>query len=839
MPRIHWIEVRGFRSFGSDPQRLSFESDLALVWGPNSQGKTSLAEAAEFLFTGETSRREFLASAKREFADSLRNAHLAAGDVVSVRASIDDDAGTPHTIERVLTADYRPREDCTSTLTIDGAEAPDLTSLGIHLSQPPLRAPVLMQHCLRYVLSAGPQARSDYFKAVLEVAGLERVRSAVDRGADALGTEEPETFGHLATCLTDATLRPSLSALQAETRPTQELVDEALNAALGSALSGVDPLPDNLASRRTLVNERVQAARAAAFPVDGFQTGAAIVVSELTEEAVWAPLREFAGFAAETDQEVARLTDLFTAVLAVPAVADATEPIDCPVCTTPRALTPERIATIRRELEATRRFRDARSRAVTALRAVGGFATSIRRQSDTACPDFFGWTVEERTRRGFTDAAIAELLGDRADELVPPWTERRAELTAVYEQATSQATALQEAVAALQTENIRTADVTSLQEQATTLAESAQAVQTELGNYLPAQRRIVDPINADIDARRNLAAQQALIDLVDARTTFYDDLVAARARANVRALVETALEEIDAAGAAVFDARFTELGDEIGRWWRLLRADEATYFDGVRRAGTGRRYVDLKAGLSERADGSQPGAIRDAVAVFSDSQLNCLGLAAFLARIVRENGGFVILDDPVPASDTDYQTPFVANVLDELLGLPCQVIVLTHDHRFSESIQTRHQHRTPDVYQVTLEDPRDGSMVQRTTDYIDQMLARAHPFTGRHDPESRKTAARHLRDGTERFCKILLIRDEHARGNTAASLDDYTGNDGTLAALEPQVIPLLTQDPSHPGKLTSLRRHLNPGGHDDTPPESSALRVCYGDLKRFKSDYLS
>jgi recombinational DNA repair ATPase RecF len=60
MPVLEWLEVTGFRSF-AQRQRLDFGSDLALVWGPNSQGKTSIAEAIEFLLTGGTIRRELLA----------------------------------------------------------------------------------------------------------------------------------------------------------------------------------------------------------------------------------------------------------------------------------------------------------------------------------------------------------------------------------------------------------------------------------------------------------------------------------------------------------------------------------------------------------------------------------------------------------------------------------------------------------------------------------------------------------------------------------------------------------------------------------------------------------
>jgi recombinational DNA repair ATPase RecF len=45
MPRIEWVELAGFRAFGKDPQRLEFSSPVAALWGANSQGKPSLAEA--------------------------------------------------------------------------------------------------------------------------------------------------------------------------------------------------------------------------------------------------------------------------------------------------------------------------------------------------------------------------------------------------------------------------------------------------------------------------------------------------------------------------------------------------------------------------------------------------------------------------------------------------------------------------------------------------------------------------------------------------------------------------------------------------------------------------
>jgi hypothetical protein len=84
-----------------------------------------------------------------------------------VRAGIVGSDEVEHTVERVLEADYTVEDECRSQLTIDGAVVNDLSSIGIVLADPPLRAPVLLQHSLRFALSARPQDRADYFKAVL------------------------------------------------------------------------------------------------------------------------------------------------------------------------------------------------------------------------------------------------------------------------------------------------------------------------------------------------------------------------------------------------------------------------------------------------------------------------------------------------------------------------------------------------------------------------------------------------------------------------------------------------------------------------------------------------
>jgi len=142
MLTINKLEIQGFRAFGKVSQTLEFNSLIACVLGSNSQGKTSLAEAVEFLLTGQIVRRELLASTQDEFADALRNVHMPKALPVFVRATFMA-SGKLHVVTRTLVADYARRQNCQTALEIDGKPATeaDLAQFGILLSHPVARQP--------------------------------------------------------------------------------------------------------------------------------------------------------------------------------------------------------------------------------------------------------------------------------------------------------------------------------------------------------------------------------------------------------------------------------------------------------------------------------------------------------------------------------------------------------------------------------------------------------------------------------------------------------------------------------------------------------------------------
>ena len=61
-----------------------------------------------------------MASTQDEFADALQNAHMPAELPVYVETEIVGTDGAPHKVRRTLAADYAKRQDCRSSLQIDG-----------------------------------------------------------------------------------------------------------------------------------------------------------------------------------------------------------------------------------------------------------------------------------------------------------------------------------------------------------------------------------------------------------------------------------------------------------------------------------------------------------------------------------------------------------------------------------------------------------------------------------------------------------------------------------------------------------------------------------------------
>jgi DNA repair exonuclease SbcCD ATPase subunit len=419
---IRSVEIQGFRAFGRKAQKFLFSSHIAAIWAPNSHGKTSLAEAFEFLLTGRIARRELMASTQDEFADALRNAHIPASDLVYVQAEIVGADDEVHVVRRTLIEDYGKRQDCQSKLEIDNAPATrdDLLALGIALAQPPLEAPVLAQHTLGYLFSARPQERASYFKALLEVTDLENLRTAVAALEAELQPLPDERLARLASAVSVAEARPFLEPLKASV-PTREAIERAFQAAARALIEAAEAsVPDDPKVRIDAVQEALASRRRAAFPVQGFEK------QPLGEwvppvETEWAKINAYLQERARVDEYSRRLTSLFREALALPALAQVRTAIDCPLCDTEEALTPERVDFIRQRVQETEHLQATQAEAKRALRELDRAIRLLITGVDASTPRFLRWSPHERRRNGFRVPRLRGVIGDDAASFVDPW----------------------------------------------------------------------------------------------------------------------------------------------------------------------------------------------------------------------------------------------------------------------------------------------------------------------------------------------------------------------------------------------------------------------------------
>ena len=193
--KIKSLHVNYFRGFREIEGPVNLSSDFIVIEGRNSSGKTSLAEALEWLFSGSLSRRESRdAGNARELEDCVANQFRPAGVDTWVSASF---AITPEgkdvqefSLRRVLTEDYGSTSTaaCKSLLYHNDRELTPEAERKVldrfFAGVPPL----LIQHTLRHFVQGDPRERREYFERPLRLDELtELIRQAIvtdDRATD-------------------------------------------------------------------------------------------------------------------------------------------------------------------------------------------------------------------------------------------------------------------------------------------------------------------------------------------------------------------------------------------------------------------------------------------------------------------------------------------------------------------------------------------------------------------------------------------------------------------------------------------------------------------------------
>lgn len=820
-PVLVWVEVRGFRAFGTEARRLDLDAPLVVVHAGNSQGKSSLAEALEFLLVGRSSRRDLLGGAKAEYNDSLRNAHLPSEEQqVYVAAGVRGSDDVVHEVRRELTCDFAAGTDCRSRLLVDGREETSLAALGLTPTDPPLSAPVLLQHTLRYVLSTEPKQRVSYFKALLTLTDLDQLRQRVTQAAarfeqSPVGPAVAAARALLRTPLAEtgrALLGVDGTDVVGAATAVRKILLEAARLATGMTSADLESLTDNL-------REAVARHRDSVFPLRAFDPGA-----QVPDDPAPLDLTRYAQALRSADRAAASLAPMIAAVLSVSAYQDLAQPVECPVCATPEALTPARLAALREQMRRTGAVDEA---VAAALAQVGQSRAIVGRLRD-AMPDGVPASAE------WTPEQVGD-AGRQLDRLgVPRDALSSALRVGAYTNATAQVArqrceellvVLADAETCLQRRDDISPDIQEGHRLLVQALEALRASRHASDAAAVALRERIDPV---------IQARTAAAGLAELRTALVhaDGLVAelrsAAARARVADRLAAAEKALRSAAGTVLDTRFGQMSGAIERWWLTIRPEELVGFAGVKRRAGGALFVNLVAAL--RSDPHAEPVQRDALGVFSDSQLNALGLATFLARVQLLAVPLVVLDDPIPGSDSDHRLTFVQNTLAALLDEGQQVILTTFDHKLAEWAASQHSHREHITYELTLADPIAGIEPTQTSDTFNRLLLEAEDNLNSPSPSGRRGACNTYRSAAERLAKQVI-----ATGRTIAGQPCSVSDVESEAKILGDLVPLVrgfARDNTEKGNWNTFAKVLNPGSHDDDVPSTIDLRQVRGNLRK-------
>jgi len=849
------LAIQGFRAF-SEKQELHLGRDslLCFIYGENSQGKTSLAEAIEFLLSGKTSRRDVTAITKSEFQNGLRNAHFTGETWVEADIEHLADATTPATmtVRRRLVSDYPDgNADCVSELECrddDGNWTPwSFADIGYATWDDPVQLPMIFQHTLRYVCSVRPRERRDYFRALLDVSDIARLREQVRQATENLSLMPPDpqqpAVLDVARALANQEGFGSLSGLLAERKPAESEVSQTLVDLARTLLADAgNPVADETSGAQ--VFEAFSAAlRASRLDATGVPD---LSLPQLPENwlspDLWdAPVGELIAFVTEAkkqydrvneilDQQTQRLIPFLQAGLKLPQFADAYEGRkECPFCLTPDAVPWERVEEIRELLGKPTEIQRVREEVKRTLQDLSDRAEVLERIITTQVP---------REMLDFAPSLLTPYIASCQD-LFAEWKDVFSTLTQASEWLIWLLRRAREEVAWLCeiAERGEPFSVTPLPDWRDKVRSATQDFVRARERYIAIANSLWPIVSGEIDAQSGRQHWQSLIRLSAHNAVLCRAIVEQQARHRVRESLQQAADQIAAANSQVLlHDKFPALNEDITRWWRLLRPSDAVVFKEVAQRGRGLREFDIKATVMQTPENEDTAVERDALAVFSDSHLNCLGLSVFLARTQREEPGFLVFDDPIQSLDREHADFITMSVIGKLVDeLGLQVILLSHDADFWRDLLTHHAWRFPKGFRVK-RPVRDGAVVEDCDSQLFDLLRVVDQTHRIPDAEVFELSGNRLRIATEVFCKEVIAR--YGSYEDQAVLPSQF--DGTmLPELIRRAEPYLTLDPAHPGKIRHIEGRTNTSSHDCVmkSPGDAALRVMYGDLKKLGKDY--
>ncbi len=673
--KLDMLKIAGFRGFNSE-RELRLHPRLTLIGAPNSYGKTSIAEALEFLFFGVTSKVD-QADSKEEYKDSYRNRHFPIGQTAFVEATCVNDDRTTLTIRRTL------RQDGASQCFVDGTE---VESWPFEAQLRMSATPFVIQHALKELLLVAP---SDRFVRFARILGLNDV-DAMYRVITSLCTKPevslpPKALKYLAGLaqLEDqlaniVSLRPIALSLR---KGEQAFDDTSLKArAYATGLTGAAAADLLMA----LARKRDDLAREI---YEGDPRVLRLAADKAAQQLRHREAIELLGTVEFIDEVMAlakqdalsrlqRQADFLGAGLEY--LAD--DPLRCPLCgvVDEGGMLSEHIrgqhAAILAELStpAEKDVREKLSKRLSTARTILGANWALLRSQTS---DLMGVAEPENQKR------LRELLAQDESGAADVLTSAAISLRDSELEVESTAEALQNVIEECEghlkdkTEQIGHAEavIGAIQLHLNALNNWNEIVDSWADQVLAA----ADVLRRVVDAKAGTEELSLLSRLLEKPESIRRAVRLKSMLSELKTLRSNAQQSLGEVMELAFDEKLTK---SVMRWYEMIRTkgDPDVHFANfsMEKTKTG-DYKNARVRIAAKSYGVE---LASAVSSLSESKLNALGLCVSIASAAASNGpcGFVVVDDPIQSWDAEHEVQFISLVRELVEIEDRQVILLSH-----------------------------------------------------------------------------------------------------------------------------------------------------------------
>ncbi len=699
--RLLSVQPNYFRGFRRLDRPIDLSPNLVVLEGKNSSGKTSLTEALEWLFSGELVRRKMQSQGDpKELEKCITNELIPDGEECWVSAHLEREDGTHIELKRVLVSDY----GATSTsvpkwkLILDGNEISEDKEASLLSDLFAGVPPLLMQHSLRsFVLSSASQRRG-YFEKLLSldevtyliekaVVGKTEAASFVSANGNRPLNEYLELIGKCTQKKSKTILRRGPRSKKAD--PTDILLGGLIKTAV-LEFPDLTEEEQDMGAIVTSLRAKQSEKRQEVLPILGQLRPNRVVdeelkrilteidfVGQLSVAIKEAEVFETASRAAkDIDDEKLAIAQSYSRLMDAKLIDPSVDSQTCPLCAYEEV--PTLLSDRLKDIESWVPLQKATSDAYIALsKAIDELRNSLEKvQSimDLLVPPAIETEEWDDIVKG-ADKAFEDSLGTfrgKHETLVQSLMPLDMSIRASLE--------------ILAREPI-TKEVLEAGNEAIGYVGGAVARLLESGKAYALAFEDLENIVGVATAEDPQYSLRALwLSSAGAIKAIADDIRFEQAKSKARKELACIRDYLIEARQDYLDLRRSSFSDSMDHVWNELRSDRYSAFRKLHiPEPSGKGFpvsIEVKAIID---DGTQELEV-DALKVFSESQVNVVGIAAFITRSKMLGHRTIILDDPVQSMDEDHFKTFASRLIPYLMSEGFHVIVLTHNDQFAKDI---------------------------------------------------------------------------------------------------------------------------------------------------------